>query len=147
MIEDASKIPPFDEAWEETIEQDHHAIQEILARLTGTTDPHRLLPILEELRVVLVDHFGREEAPEGMHEIIASLSPNTVASLQNVLGEHEQILERVDDLIARARTCIEDPLAAILRDAAALSTSLHDHEARETALFTDAVFTDLGRSS
>ena len=147
MIEDATKAPAFDKAWGETIEHDHHAIKEILERLEGTMDPHLLLPILEELRISLVEHFAREEAPEGLHEVIADMSPTTVASLQNVLGEHEQFLVRLDSLIDRTRTLVRGRLAEILRDAAALSESLHDHEARETELFTDAVFTDLGRSS
>ena len=147
MTEDPTKIPAFDEAWEETIEKDHHAIKEIQERLEATTDLHILLPILEELRLSLVAHFAREEAPEGMHEIIADMAPNTVASLQNILGEHQDFLDRLDSLIERGRACLTGPLAEILHDASALSESLHDHEARETALFTDAVFTDLGRSS
>ena len=147
MIEDATKVPAFDKAWEETIEHDHHAIKEILERLEATMDPHLLLPILEELRMSLVEHFAREEAPEGLHEIIADMSPTTVASLQNILGEHEQFLVRLDSLIERTRKVVRGPLAEILGDVASLSESLHDHEARETDLFTEAVFTDLGRSS
>ncbi len=147
MIEDASKAQAADKSWEETIEHDHHAIKEILERLEATMDPHLLLPILEELRMSLVEHFAREEAPEGLHELISTMSPNTVASLQNVLGEHEDFLVRLDSLIERTRKVVRGPLAEILRDAMALSESLHDHEARETELFTDSVFTDLGRSS
>ena len=146
MSEDASKVQA-DKAWEDEIEDDHHAIKEILERLEATMDPHLLLPILEELRMSLVAHFAREEAPEGLHEIIADMSPNTVASLQNILGEHEHFVVRLDSLIERTRAAVKGPLAEILRDATALSESLHDHEARETELFTDAVFTDLGRSS
>lgn len=135
------------QAWEATIDQDHRAIQEILGRLQATTDLHVLLPALEELRGALAAHFAREEEPEGLHEIISSMSPNTVASLQNVLGEHRAFAERLDGLIDSARACLEGPLAEILRGTAELSESLRDHEARETALFTDAVFIDLGRSS
>ena len=147
MIEDASKAQAFDKTWEDTIEHDHHAIKEILERLEATMDPHLQLPILEELRMSLVEHFAREEAPEGLHDIIADMSPTQVASLQNILGEHEQFLARLASLIERTRALVRGPLAEILKDAAALSESLHDHESRETELFTDAVFTDLGRSS
>ena len=134
------------QVWEATIDQDHRAILEIVGRLEATTDLHVLLPVLEELRDALAAHFAREEGPEGLHELISSMSPNTVASLQNVLGEHSAFTERLDDLIESARACLEGPLAEILRGAAGLSKSLRDHEARETALFTDAVFTDLGRT-
>jgi len=147
MIEDASQTTAISPSWEATIEQDHQAIKRILGRVEATTDLHLLLPVLQELRDALAEHFVREEEPEGLHELIASMSPNTVASLQNVLGEHRIFLERLEGLIGRARSCCEGPLAEILGEAAALSQSLHDHEARETALFTDAVFTDLGRSS
>ena len=117
MIEDASNVQASEKTWEETIEHDHHAIKEILARLEATMDPHLLLPILEELRLSLVEHFAREEAPEGLHELIADMSPNTVASLQNILGEHEQFLVRLDSLIERARTVVRGPLAEILLEA------------------------------
>ena len=147
MIEEPSKTESFERAWEESIERDHGAIKAILEGLETTTDLHRLLPLCEQLRAALEQHFAREEEPEGLHELIASLAPNTVASLQNVLGEHQGFLERLDRLIASARACLEGPLAEILRDTAALSRNLRDHEARETKLFTDAVFTDLGRSS
>ncbi len=147
MSDNPSRTPALDQAWEATIEQDHHAIKEILGRLEATTDLHVLLPVLEELRSALAEHFVREEEPEGVHELIASMSPNTVASLQNVLGEHQAFRERLDSLINGARACLEGPLAEVLREAAVLSENLHDHEARETALFTDAAFTDLGRSS
>ena len=146
MSEHSSQTTAIDPEWEASIERDHHEIREILKRLGATTDLHVMLPLLEELRDALAEHFEREEAPGGTHEIIASMAPNTVASLQNVLGEHQVFTARLDDLIARARACLEGPLATILSDARTLTESLHDHEARETALFTDAVFTDLGHS-
>ncbi len=145
MSEDPKRA--VDPAWEASIEEDHDEIKEILGRMQATTDPHVLLPVLEELRGALREHFAREEEPDGMHEIVTSMAPNSVASLQNILGEHEVFTERLDRLIERARACVEGPMARILHDAAELSESLHDHEARESALFTDAVFTDLGRSS
>ena len=94
MIEDPTKIKSFEKAWEASIEQDHHAIQEILERLEAATDPGVLVPLFEELRAALAEHFEREEEPDGLHEIVASMAPNTVASLQNVLGEHQDFLTR-----------------------------------------------------
>ncbi len=145
MTSDPTKLPDFDQAWGETIERDHHAIKEIVGRMESTTDLHRLLPILEELRAALVDHFAHEEAPDGLHELIASMSPETVATLQNVLCEHQDFLRRLDGLIECVQACLAGPLADVLEGAASLAASLRDHEARETVLFTDAVFTDLGR--
>ncbi len=130
-----------------SIEEDHDAIKEVLGRMQTITDPQVLLPVLNELRGALSEHFAREEEPEGMHEIVASMAPNSVASLQNILAEHEVFTQRLDRLIEETRACVEGPQAGILRETAELTESLHDHEERETALFTDAVFTDLGRSS
>ena len=75
-----------------------------------------------------------------------SIEGGTTEVMQNILGEHAPFLVRLDGLIERTRAVVEGPLAEILRDAAALSESLHDHEARETELFTNAVLTDLGSS-
>ncbi len=144
MIEEPSKTTTAGETWEEAIEEDHDAIKGILERIVATSDLHALLPLFNELRVELLEHFEREEAPEGDYDLIANMAPDTVASLQNVLGEHKVFVERLDGLIERTRTCLEGPMAEILRDAGSLSQSLHDHEAREMALFNDAVFSDLG---
>ncbi len=138
---------PRTASWEASIEDDHDAIKEVLGRMQTVTDPKDLLPVLEELRGALSEHFKREEEPDGLHEIVASMAPNSVASLQNVLAEHEVFTERLDRLIEQTRACVEGPQAGILRETSELTESLRDHEARETALFTDAVFTDLGRSS
>ncbi len=141
------ETPAFEQTWEKTIEHDHYAIKKILRRLETTTDLHHLVPILDELHTCLLEHFAREEAPAGLHELIASMAPDTVATLQNVLGEHQGFLERLDRLRTKAQKCLEGPIAAVLRDTGVLSESLHAHETRETRLFADAVFTDLGRSS
>ncbi len=111
MIEEPSKTQAGDQTWEETIEQDHDAIKEILARLEATSDLHALLPLLEQLRVELLEHFEREEAPEGDYDLIANMAPDTVASLQNILGEHEHFLVRLDGLIERLRALVKGPLA------------------------------------
>ncbi len=140
MIEDSAA----GQTWEESIEADHDAIKEILDRIEATSDLHVLLPLLEQLRTSLLEHYEREEAPEGDYDIIANMAPDTVASLQNILGEHKVFVERLGGLIERARACLEGPLAEILRDAGSLLESLHEHEAREMALFNDAVFSDLG---
>lgn len=147
MSKEPRKILAFDQAWQNTIEQEHDSIKEILERLEAATDPLRLLSLLDELRASLVKHFVREEAPEGLYEIIANMSPTMVASLQNVLAEHQEILGRLDRLRVRTLDCLKGPIAAVLSDAAELSSSLRTHEERETKLFTDAVFSDLGRSS
>ncbi len=140
MIEDSAA----GQTWEEALEQDHDAIREILERVGATSDLNVLLPLLERLRVALLEHFEREEAPEGDYDLIANMAPETVASLQNILGEHQVFVEHLDRLIERIRACLEGPLAAILRDAGLLSESLQAHEAREMALFNDAIFSDLG---
>ena len=147
MNENSGKVLAFDQAWQETIEKDHHSIKEILERIDATADPNRLLSLLRELRTSLVQHFEREEAPEGMHEIVSNMSPSSAASLQNVLGEHREFLAELDALRQRAREVLDGPVAKLCAGAAALSQSLRTHEARESRLFTDAIFTDLGRSS
>jgi Hemerythrin HHE cation binding domain len=147
MNQNPGKVLAFDQTWQQSIEQDHHSIKEVLERLDATADPNRLLALLDELRTSLVEHFAREEAPEGMHEIVSSMSPSSAASLQNVLAEHGDLLAHLDRLRQRTREIIEGPVAGLRADAAALSQSLRSHEARESRLFTDAVFTDLGRSS
>ncbi len=129
------------------IDEDHQALKELLSQLEETTDLQLLLSLLQRLRSQLLEHYEREESPEGLHEVISSLAPSQVATLQNVLGEHREILKRLDDLDRQVQECLEGPVAEVRRATDGLLEFLHDHEARESALFTEAVFTDLGRSS
>lgn len=131
----------------QSIEQEHKALKETLDRLEGTGDLKILIPMLNELRARLELHFAHEEGPAGLHQVVGDSAPHLLTYMQRLFDDHQKLLTAIDGVTERARQCVDGPLAAVLRDVAALSEALRTHEARETALLGDAMYTDLGESS
>jgi hypothetical protein len=129
------------------IAHEHSALKESLGRMEKTCDLKVLVPMLQEFRTRLEVHFTREEAPSGFHEIIGETAPHLLAYLQRLFDEHRDLLVEVDRVSEKARVCLEGPLAEVMREVAALSQRIQVHEARETSLLGDAMYTDLGESS
>jgi hypothetical protein len=129
------------------IAEEHRALGEVLARVEAATDLPALLAALGELRALLIPHFAGEEADEGFEGLLGRRAPHLLGHLEHVLGEHGEILEDLDRLTAQACACLEGPVAAVLREGAALAARLHAHEAKETELLVGAVYTDLGTAS
>jgi hypothetical protein len=126
--------------------EDHRALQAVLGRLEATSDIQLLLPLLEELHRLLQGHFAREEAPDGFRGIFEE-SPHLADALDRLLGQHAQFLSDIDGMTRDARACLEGPMAKLQEEVRVLCDRLHDHEAEETQLLTEALYTDLGESS
>ena len=130
-----------------SIEQEHRALKETLGRLECTTDLKLLIPMLSELRARLELHFAHEEGPAGLHQVVGDSAPHLLTYMQRLFDDHQRLLSTIDGVTERARQCLDGPMAAVLGDVASLSAELRLHEARETALLGDAMYTDLGESS
>jgi len=126
--------------------EDHRALQTVLGRLEASTDIQLLLPLLEELHRLLQGHFAREEAPDGFRAVFEE-SPHLYDALDGLLGQHPKFLRDIDQMTRDARACLEGPMAKLREEVRVLCDRLHDHEAEETRLLTEALYTDLGESS
>jgi len=118
------------------------ALKEILREVTATQDIVAVIPRLMKLRALLVAHFATEEAPDGMTAVMSE-HPRYLPKIEEIFGEHEAFLRDVDDILRRAKLHAEGP-KAVFRDLALLAERLHDHEARESEILTEATYTDLG---
>ncbi len=147
MKEQRSGLNSADQAPRDQIAHEHSALKESLGRMEKTSDLRVLVPMLEEFRMRLEIHFTREEAPSGFHEIIGDTAPHLLANLQRLLDEHRELLAQVNRVSEKARACLDGPLAEVMREVTALSQRVQVHEARETSLLGDAMYTDLGESS
>jgi hypothetical protein len=143
----AKKPPKVDESaqsgGDKVIEQ-HRRIRVLVNRLDKTTDLRLIVPQLQELRILLDEHFEQEEAPDGFPEMIAQPAPHHARALDELFDEHKVILSNLDDVIEKALFCLEGPLATVRRSVTSLCEQLRTHEATETVLLTDTVYTDLG---
>ncbi len=127
------------------IETQHRELRHMLGAIEATTELAQLVPLLEELRDGLREHFADEEREDGgLAEAVGASAPRHLRRLDELLGEHRQLLETLDGLIARGRMLLDGSVSDVVRDARALSEQLKRHEARETELLTDAVYADIG---
>jgi len=127
------------------IAEEHKILGETLKRLEATTDPRLLLECLEDFRGQLERHFANEEGHDGLEEVVGKPAPHLLGSVEEIFDEHRQFLTSIDDLIARTKVLVADPMTGILRDVEALAGRLREHEERETELVSDAIYTDLGQ--
>jgi hypothetical protein len=126
------------------IAEEHRLLRRTLERIERTAELGALVAELGELRTLLVEHFAREEAPEGLHRVIDTSAPHLMASVQGLFDEHRECLETLDRLTEEARACLEGPVADVRRELGELCRRLHAHEAAETELLSGALYDELG---
>ena len=127
------------------IETQHRELREMLGAIEASAELTQLLPMLEQLRAELQEHFADEEREDGgLAEAVGATAPRHLRRLAELLDEHRRLLETVDELIVRGRTLVNGPGRDLVRDARAFSRQLKRHETRETELLTDAVYADIG---
>jgi len=129
------------------IAEEHRALSELVGRLEHTTDPKVLLPLLTELRRLLGVHFAREEADDGLYEMVGGVAPHLLSAVQRLFAEHREMAASLDDLLASTRELCDGPLASVLAAVGDLAGRLHRHEAKENELVSGAFYDDLGISS
>lgn len=126
---------------------DHRALQVVLGRMEATTDIRLMIPLLEELHRLLLGHFSREEGPEGFEGIIEESAPHQLGKLKELMAEHKTFLKSVNSIKDSAQECLDGPMADVFRLVNDLCDRLHEHEAQETRLLTEALYTDIGGDS
>jgi hypothetical protein len=127
----------------ERVLDDHRKIKLLLIKIEEMSDLSLLVPSLQELALLLAEHFEEEEAPEGFPRIIET-APHHARTLEHLFDEHKKILATLQSITTNALTCLHGPMAAVQRDVAALCETLRTHEATETELLTDSVYQDIG---
>ncbi|HEX6203156.1 MAG TPA: hemerythrin domain-containing protein [Thermoanaerobaculia bacterium] len=126
------------------IEAEHRLLRELVYRLRHTRDLRALVPQLDRLRALLVEHFAHEEGGDGLHAAVERTAPHKANQVDELFREHVEILAELDRLTAAAREYLEGPLADVLAGVREITTRLHEHERAETDLFAEAVTEDLG---
>jgi len=128
------------------IDDEHRRLNELLRSLTHSHDPVRLQTLLGELRELLVEHFEHEEAPEGLHEIVSEGAAHRMPNLQQLFQEHREILATVDGLAAQIGSIVDGVWREVRDGVSELAETLRRHERDEEDLFSEAFYSDLGRS-
>jgi len=123
---------------------DHRQIRELLATIAGDGPAAERVACLERLEPVLVRHFQEEEDQvEGVHRDVASRAPQQLEALRGLAVEHRQLLATVRQLLDRCRQAA-GPDPELRRLGTELQQQIAAHEAKETDLFLDSIWTDFG---
>jgi hypothetical protein len=111
------------------------AFQNALNAPAGSPERRRLMEALQSLREMLVRHFEEEEG-EGCLWEAASFNTSLCGEVKKVLGEHPEMLKRLDAIIEAVKNGAkrEDWGAPARQEFDQLARILAEHEAREAAI-------------
>ncbi|HEU4418053.1 MAG TPA: hemerythrin domain-containing protein [Planctomycetota bacterium] len=126
------------------IQAAHRQITALTAKLATVSGAGEMVACLRQLGTLMAEHFADEEQEfDGLHENIRSRSPELQNALHELAEDHKQLLERVDALLWYAQQ--KHRAASKLRQLGKqFQERLARHEARETGIFQDSIWTDLG---
>jgi hypothetical protein len=114
--------------------EEHQQIMNLVHRLEQHRSLVQLVPLLEELHALLINHFAHEQFPGGLYESLGAYGSIHHEDLRVLVNEHCVILSSVRGVLERARLANETQAAQILNEVAAVITSLHQHEHKEHRL-------------
>lgn len=137
------RTPKSADAARKQILDDHRRIGQLTDRIAVFESPEEALACLEQLLPLLRRHFQEEEDEmNGLHADILARTPELHHNLIELAAEHVSLLARIEQLIA----AVQKRERGIDRRALGkqLQQQLAAHEARETAIFIDSIWTDCG---
>lgn len=114
--------------------EEHQEIMKLVHRLEQHRSLVQLVPLLEELHALLINHFAHEQFPGGLYESLGAYGSTHHEDLRVLVNEHCVILSSVRGVLERARLANETQAGQILNEVAAVITSLHQHEHKEHRL-------------
>lgn len=123
---------------------DHREIGVLTARIAEIDAAEAMTACLQRLLPLLTRHFKEEEDEiDGLHANIRKRTPEQQHALLGLKDEHKQLLDRVLLLLSIAReTKGGGPKLQLLGKQ--LQERLAAHETKETELFLDSIWTDIG---
>jgi hypothetical protein len=113
------------------LENEHRRLMKLIDRLGVQDTMNGLLPLLDELRILLIVHFAREQLPDGFYEALGKRAYDRRDEIQALIADHGAILSSMNALLEDATTAAPAMEADVLSRVAKLADQLRDHEFRE----------------
>lgn len=113
------------------LENEHRRVMKLVDRLAVHDSMSGLLPLLDELRTLLIVHFAREQLPDGFYEALGKRAEDRRDEMQTLINDHGAILSSLNALLEDATTVDPDVEADVLARVTGLVEQLRDHELRE----------------
>ncbi len=119
------------------LEKEHRRVMKLMDRLRAQATVSDLLPLLDELRTLLIIHFAREQLPDGFYEALGELAESRRGELQDLIDEHASILSDLNGMLEQARQAGAGDQAELLNRVSALLQQLDGHEQKEHQFAVD----------
>ena len=110
---------------------EHRRVMKLVDRLGVHDSMNGLLPLLDELRTLLIVHFAREQLPDGFYEALGERAEDRRDEIRSLIGDHGAILSSLNALLEDATTVDRDVEADVLARVQRLVDQLRAHELRE----------------
>lgn len=128
---------PLTTALREEIVAEHQRLDELLRDLELASDTSRLPLLLDGLYALLRGHFAREEATDGLYDLLEVRTGAVSEHARGLREEHATLLADVDTL---RRDCLTEPEPGVLRPRIAEACEkLRLHEHRESLMMINAL--------
>jgi hypothetical protein len=124
------------------LEKEHKRVMKLLARLRENASASDLLPILDELRTLLIIHFAREQLPDGFYDALGDLAESRRGELDELIAEHGAILSNLNSLLNDAKDSPVVDETDVLNRVGRLLKQLDAHEHKEHMFATDVLGTN-----
>ena len=117
--------------------KEHRRIMKLMDRLRAEVSVTDLLPLLDQLRTLLIIHFAREQLPDGFYEALGELAESRRGELQDLIDEHATILSDLNEMLDQAKQLDAGNQSELLNRVSTLLQQLDGHEQKEHQFAVD----------
>ncbi len=121
------------------LEKEHRRIMKLMDRLRAEVSVTDLLPLLDQLRTLLIIHFAREQLPDGFYEALGELAASGLGELQDLIDEHATILSDLNEMLDQAKQLDAGNQSELLNRVSTLLQQLDGHEQKEHQFAVDVL--------
>jgi hemerythrin-like domain-containing protein len=111
----------------------------LMDRLRDKASVTDVLPLLDQLRTLLIVHFAREQLPDGFYEALGELAESRRGELQTLIDEHATILSNLNEMLEQAKQSGAGNQSELLDRLSALLQQLDGHEQKEHQFAVDVL--------
>ncbi len=119
------------------LEKEHRRVMKLMDRLRAEASVSNLLPLLDQLRTLLIVHFAREQLPDGFYEALGELAESRRDELQMLIDEHATILSNLNEMLEQAKESDAGNQSELLARLSTLLQQLDGHEQKEHQFAVD----------
>jgi hypothetical protein len=121
------------------LEKEHRRVMKQMDRLRANVGATDMLPLLDELRTLLIVHFAREQLEDGFYDALGVLADSRRDELQVLIDEHGAILSSLNDMLSQARGSGGIDESDLLDRVSKLLQQLSNHENKEHQFAVDVL--------